>query len=89
MWSRLQKEPKCYEVQNAKTISTLSRRAGVKPFATKRATGPGISLWLPKKEPQVLLPAARDHLNDALTTASRPLPREAQEEAKDRAAINA
>ena len=32
-----------------------------------------------------MLPAARDHLNDALTTASRPLPREAQEEAKDRA----
>jgi hypothetical protein len=36
-----------------------------------------------------LLPAAHDHLDGALITASRPLPKEGQEEAKAEAIISA
>jgi hypothetical protein len=42
-----------------------------------------------KKKPQVLLPAAHDHPDNALITASRPLPKGGQEEAKAEAIIDA
>jgi hypothetical protein len=42
-----------------------------------------------KKKPQVLLPAAHDHPDSALITASRPLPKGGPEEAKAEAIIDA
>lgn len=43
----------------------------------------------PQKRPQVLLPAAHHCLDCALITGGKPLPEEAQEEAKSQAVTNA